>query len=763
MFKVQFGSQLEDFADAVARVPRAEFLQYSDEIGPAPYDIPSASAVPKILQAMELQSGLRVLHAGAGCGYLAAVMAAHGAFVDTIEADPKRVAIAKKCIAKLKLSHVKVHTGECPACLTEPAHFDLILISKPPVEHADPFFSVTHGARVIGLEGEEIHQRELVEYTFSAPDKATRKVINCVDCSRDTGEILVDAGLLSRQKLDNARAEAESRELPLIDIVRRMVTGDPEKLYTLIASQRGIPLCDIDELMTSADHSLFHRFPSKFLEHYRLIPLRIDDDILSVATSDPDASREDISRAFPQYQIAFKLVTPNDFTRLWSSTEIMLQGQKLHLFDDEEPEKDKSNDLADGIDSSAQLHLVSLFETLVLDAISEKASDIHLEQYGDRVRVRLRIDGDLHDSVRYMLSPRELAGLVNVIKLRSSCDIAEHRLPQGGRTRVRSAGNNYDLRVQTQPTLYGEHVIIRLLPQNNRAISILELGFFPSMARRYERLLKNPSGLVLVVGPTGSGKSTTLYGGLQILAADTRRKVMTIEDPIEYSIDNVQQTQVKADIGFHFSDAMRAFVREDPDVILVGEIRDQETALEAIRASQTGHVVLSTLHCNDSVDAFQRLYDLGIHPNSIASELLAVIAQRLAKRVCTHCREPAKPDPEIAAEVFPNGVPKHFQCFEGKGCSECGRRGTAGRVAVIEMLEIDEEMRNTISKAPSIGKLRNTALEGGLVTMRTNALQHVVEGNIPFAELRRILPASRMGEGGGLDSFRGASERRDKS
>ncbi len=214
------------------------------------------------------------------------------------------------------------------------------------------------------------------------------------------------------------------------------------------------------------------------------------------------------------------------------------------------------------------------------------------------------------------MSAREIRGVINVIKLRAELNIAEHRLPpQGGRSRLQLGDTSYDLRIQTQPSLHGENAIIRLLPQTGRAMTIAELGGMSSaIGSRYQRLLDNPAGLVLVVGPTGSGKSTTLYAGLQTLADDSRRKVITVEDPIEYSIDNIQQSRVRSEIGFSFADAMRAFVREDPDVILVGEIRDQETALEAIRASQTGHVVLSTLHCNDAVDSLQRLYDLAFIP-----------------------------------------------------------------------------------------------------------------------------------------------------
>jgi type IV pilus assembly protein PilB len=275
-----------------------------------------------------------------------------------------------------------------------------------------------------------------------------------------------------------------------------------------------------------------------------------------------------------------------------------------------------------------------------------------------------------------------------------------------------------------------------------KLLTIEDLGFLPDVAAEYRRLLDHPSGLVLVVGPTGSGKSTTLYAGLQILARDATRKVITVEDPIEYAIENVQQTQVRPEIGFAFADAMRSFVRQDPDVILVGEIRDPETALEAIRASQTGHLVLATLHCNDTTDAVQRLIDLGMHPNSIASELLAVMSQRLARRLCEACRRPWDPDPALLREIFPAGEAGRF--FRGSGCGRCGNRGTLGRVAVLEFLKTSGAVREAISRRPTVGELRRLALSSGLLPLRDCALHLARHGLIALEELPGMLSRERL-------------------
>jgi len=557
-------------------------------------------------------------------------------------------------------------------------------------------------------------------------------------------EILIELGVATEETIQEAKQRSKAKGTWMIDELRQLAHLDDLELYRSLADRYEMELGNVDILLKKAQLKIFEALPKPFLNRNQIIPLYALNQKLVVATTDPDSSATEIISMYPEFIGIDKiLVTPTDFRRLWSALNLCIEG-KQELTPAASTIKAAEKDLLDKSQIHIEAHLISLFEALLLDAVAEKASDIHVEQYGDIVRVRLRVDGELHDLSHYNISISEAKGLINVIKLRAELNIAERRLPQGGRSRLRVGQSIFDLRVQTQPSLHGEHVVIRLLPQSSALIGIESLGLSPLIANHYKRLLDNPSGLVLVVGPTGSGKSTTLYAGLQLLAKDGTRKVITVEDPIEYSINNVQQTQVKPDIGFSFANAMRSFVRQDPDVILVGEIRDHETALEAIRASQTGHVVLSTLHCNDAVDAMQRIFDLGVHPNSIASELLAVIAQRLAKRICPKCKTEVQPDPKILAELFPEGAPKSFRCFKGTGCDYCNKRGTKGRVGVVEYLQANADIRDAISKQPSTGELRRLALDAGLVTMRDSALDHVIQGNIPLSELPRILPAERM-------------------
>ncbi len=551
------------------------------------------------------------------------------------------------------------------------------------------------------------------------------------------GDLLVAAQLISRVNVEAMAKEAlaAGTRLGVALIKANFVTE--RDLYEQLAVQSGLPLGDLHAILRDADASLFRKVPARFLEHHHVLPFKREGDLLVVATSETRGDIAELGLAIGTHQLRTLLVTPTDLNRLRVALELGQVGPRSATIEHVVQEVLAS-------ETELESTLVALFDSILAEAITERTSDIHLERYGENVRVRFRIDGDLVDMSHYHLTPEQHLGIVNVVKVKANLDISERRIPQGGRFSTRALSKVFDLRVQTQPALHGEHLVIRILPQEKRVIELERLGFPLRLSKVYRRLLDSPGGLVLVVGPTGSGKTTTLNAGLQVLSQDTTRKVMTIEDPIEYAIDLVQQTQVRPEIGFNFADAMRVFVREDPDVILVGEIRDTETAIEAMRASQTGHLVLSTLHCNDSVDAVQRLVDLGVHPNSIASELLAVFAQRLARRICPHCRVPATPDPQLVAEVFPHGVPEGFVCFKGAGCGHCQGRGTYDRVAVVEYLPASAQLRLAIARRLPVDELRAEARKVGVQPMRTQALDFVTQGVIAFDELLNILSFEQL-------------------
>ncbi|KAA1194042.1 protein-L-isoaspartate(D-aspartate) O-methyltransferase [Pseudohalioglobus sediminis] len=731
---------------AMRTLPRDHFIEMSDPSLVIGHSIPPTNAVSEILEHAAINPEHKVMLIGTGAGYVAALASKLASQVVALEINPAMAHQAQRRFNELGLANLVQRTADGRQGAEDLGPYDRILVSTPHVIDKAPLIGqLADGGMLLAIEIGENDCQILTRYEVSELGATLRKELAMVDFSRDTGMTLLDMGMVDQVMLSEARRMARDKKLPVIKVLRDKLNMEDIPLYRRLAEEKGMPFAAIDDLLPQVQPDLMEGFSRSFLDSHHLIPLRVEDRGLQVVTDDPDSAVEDIFHMYPYERVSKVLVTPNDFKRLWTTVELSLQGNAKQQWNTSARPKEKLNeDLLDRDKPRVEAHLITLCDALLLDAVSEGASDLHIEQYKHHTRIRLRVDGDLHDLNHYSLAPQDARGLINVIKIRGDMDIAEKRLPQGGRSQLTAGGVNYDLRIQVQPTLHGEAAVIRMLPQTGNIVAIEDLGMSSRLVRDYRRLLQNPSGLVLVVGPTGSGKSTTLYAGLSELAKDGRRKVLTIEDPIEYSIEGIQQTWTRPDIGFNFADGMRSFVRLDPDIVLVGEIRDTETALEAIRASQTGHVVLSTLHANDAVDALQRIYDLEVHANSVASELMAVIAQKLAKRICPHCREAAEPDPDILAELFPEGVPDNFRCYRGAGCKACNNRGTSGRVAVVEYMQVNSEIRTGISLRYPIAQLRAVALDSGLLTMRDSALAHVAEGVIPLSELPRVLPSERM-------------------
>jgi len=730
---------------ALTDIPRSEFVASPDISAQlSGHSIPSTLVLQTLLSHLPpLDGSEKVLLIGAGSGYLAMILSRLVNQLLVLERNPQILPIARANLDKFNVQNVVLQTGEGAQGWPAQAPYDLVVASCELANPAALLPQLKPGGAIFYLEGSNGPWANLMSCSVTPHGEVQTIKLELIDFSRDASETLIDLGLVDEQVVETARNEARILKKPVLHSILRHVDIDNINTYRALAQRLGIRYAEADELFKELDKQYFQSFSRTFLDRHRLLPVCRRDGVAVIASDDPDVKTGLLEQMLPGTQVSRVLVTSNDFRRLWSVLNI---SGKSDGYVQPPPQAlaGQHDDFAAELDNVVSPYLVAIYEAILFDAVSEKASDVHIERYQQRVRVRLRVDGDLYDLNHYQLTPAELAGLINVIKTRAQLDIAEHRLPQGGRSRLKVGDTTYDLRIQTQPALYGEHAVIRLLPQRGHAMRVEDLGLQPAIADRYRRLLANPSGLVLIVGPTGSGKTTTLSAGLQELADDGRRKVITVEDPIEYAIDNIQQTRVRSNIGFGFAQAMRSFVRQDPDVILVGEIRDGETALEAARASQTGHLVLSTLHCNDAVDAIQRLFDLGLHPNSLASELLAIMAQRLAKRICSVCRVQADADPQILRELFPLQVPDNFRCYIGKGCPQCNGRGTRGRIAVVEFLQVNGELRDVISRQPALGELRWRALDAGLVTMRDSALELVLQGVIPLAELPRILPEERL-------------------
>ncbi|MEO8200629.1 MAG: ATPase, T2SS/T4P/T4SS family [Gemmatimonadota bacterium] len=559
-----------------------------------------------------------------------------------------------------------------------------------------------------------------------------------ITSGRRLGDILVEAGAATRADVETAVQRGRELGQAMSRILQEQYGVEESEIYRALGKRYLIPFADIDNLLALLDPGFAQLLPERFRDFQRVMPIHRDGSTALVATCDPLFQLPDLTDTLRTERVELRLITPTDYERLRAMIELgQLEASSPAAISKELSVPGTSGD-------SLDWGTVTLFDAIILEAVAQRASDIHFEIYDDQPRIRVRVDGELRDLGYLHLTPFQFVAVVNVGKVRAHVDIAERRAPQGGRFSAEVRGHAFDVRAQTQPSLHGEHLVLRLLPQEAKPLEITTLGFSEPVATQYRRSLHNPGGLILVVGPTGSGKSTTLYAGLQLLAADPSRKVISVEDPIEYALHGVQQCQVLPEVGFTFASAMRAFVREDPDVILVGEIRDEETALEAIRASQTGHLVLSTLHCNDTVDAVQRMLDLGAHPNSIGSELLAIVAQRLARRICPGCRVEVEPDSALALEVFPDGAPKGFRTWKGTGCTRCGGHGTRGRIAVAEFLQVTSDFRLGISHHLPVDDLRAVARRGGMRPLRDEALTLVQSGIIEFGEMRDLLTTERL-------------------
>ncbi|MDZ4865176.1 MAG: GspE/PulE family protein [Gemmatimonadota bacterium] len=481
------------------------------------------------------------------------------------------------------------------------------------------------------------------------------------------------------------------------------------------------------------------RLTAPFLEHYAVLPLDRDGDLVRVATwiESPDPQALDdlrlilgadlVLEPFPEQELRAAIrrvyggaaVTAEQVIAALPAVTLSFDGQELAL-----------DDLVHLANEAPVIKLVNL---LLLEALESRASDVHLEGYTDGLRVRYRVDGVLQDAPS---PPAQLtAAVISRLKIMADLDIAERRVPQDGRIRLRLQDRQVDVRVSTIPTLHGESVVLRLLDREGRRGSLTELGMSASDLPRFLAVIGRPHGIVLATGPTGSGKTTTLYAALEQIRSG-REKILTVEDPVEYELPGIPQMPVNEKVGVTFATALRALLRQDPDVMLVGEIRDGETAEIATQAALTGHLVLSTLHTNDAPSAITRLIDLGIAPYLVASTVEAVLAQRLVRVLCPHCKE-AGPLPAEWHSLFE--LPGEAIWY-GRGCGECRGTGFRGRTGVYELMVLDEVLRQEIGQQRSAGDVRRAAVGRGMRSLRQDGLRLVQEGLTTVEEVLRVTP-----------------------
>ncbi len=555
------------------------------------------------------------------------------------------------------------------------------------------------------------------------------------------GEIIVREFSVDPLRIEEALQVQKQKGGRIGEILIDMRVIDYTKLSKALSIQSGIPLWEPVN-PDKIDLELIKDFPINYLKQHRLIPVELNKYILILIADPYNLAPIDtiVSRFKKPYKLM--LAPPDDvlsiinrvFDRKSQEAEAVMDDMETTNLGDLASELNEPQDL---LDSGDEAPIIRLVNSLFAQAIRERASDIHIEPYEKEIVVRFRIDGVLYEIIKP--AKRFHSSICSRIKIMAGLNIAEKRLPQDGRIRFKIAGKDIDVRVSVIPTAHGERIVMRLLDKSAVLLDLEQLGIFDEKLRQIKELIRKSHGIILVTGPTGSGKTTTLYAALSDINSPDIN-ILTAEDPIEYQIRGISQLQVNPKIGLTFAGALRSFLRQDPDVILVGEIRDLETAEIAIQASLTGHLVLSTLHTNDAATAVTRLVDMGVEPFLVASSLLAVMAQRLVRVVCPDCRVPYLPTYEEMAKIglSPEEVKKKGFIYKSQGCPRCMKTGYAGRLGIYELLNVDDEIRHLILKNTDSTQIKRLAISKGMDTLRDDGAKKVLEGLTTIDEVLRV-------------------------
>jgi type IV pilus assembly protein PilB len=553
---------------------------------------------------------------------------------------------------------------------------------------------------------------------------------------KDLADVLLEEGLITGDQLKQATAEQERLGRTLGRVLIDLGMVKETDLVAALARQVGLDYVDLGE--HQVDPAAASLVSEQVARRYRAMPIGFEDSRLVVAMSDPSNvfALDDI-RTITGMDVKPVVATAGDI-----EAAIRRYGQFEQSVEDMATEaSSQAEDVHDLEQVGAAVEdapIVKLVNLLVTQAVADRASDIHIEPAEKDIRIRYRIDGVLHEVMR---SPKNIQnGLVSRLKVMADINIAERRVPQDGRIGLVVGGRAVDLRLATLPTVYGEKIVIRILDKSSVLLKLEDLGFADQSFEVYERAFRKPYGTILVTGPTGSGKSTTLYATLNIINT-VDRNIITVEDPVEYRLSGVNQMQVNPKAGLTFTSALRSILRADPDVVLIGEIRDRETALIAMEAALTGHLVLSTLHTNDAPSALTRLAEMKVEPYLVASALDCVVAQRLARRLCDHCKVSYKPSREELVQAgFPEDVLGLInELFRPAGCSRCGKTGYRGRLGLYEIMPMSEEIEMLTAERRSSDDIKRMAVEQGMVTLREDGLEKARAGATSLEEIFRVV------------------------
>ena len=562
----------------------------------------------------------------------------------------------------------------------------------------------------------------------------------------DIGQQLLKLGVIESEQLDAAqRVLKQAPGRHLAQILIEMGIDEPA-VQKIVAEENRLPFvrANIDD-GESYDLKLLNRLGPEYCKEHLVLPLRREGSRLLIGTASPDDvfRLDDVKRRLRVTSVKHVLVTASDIRAIIETldeteTEDYDIDDILSDVDEDDVEVMAEKDDDSDAEDAASSPVIRFVNHIIQTAMKEGASDIHIEPEEKALRVRFRIDGVLFDA---MNPPKRMhAAITSRIKIMANLDIAERRLPQDGRIRATVLGRKIDLRVSTVPTSMGEKTVMRILDTRSINVTLNELGFAEETLTIWKNQVDQPHGIVLVTGPTGSGKTTTLYSSIRQMNI-RKLNVCTVEDPVEYSLNGITQIQAHEKIGMTFAVALRALLRQDPDVILVGEIRDLETATIAIQAALTGHLVLSTLHTNDAPSSITRLINIGLEPFLIGAAVNAVLAQRLVRNICDHCKNKVDVTPEIQEFLTMHGIAA-AKIMKGKGCQRCRETGYSGRVGLYELLLLDDHLRDMIARSPNVTEFRRTCIERGMVTLREDGFKKVGAGATTVEEILRVTEAT---------------------
>ncbi len=558
------------------------------------------------------------------------------------------------------------------------------------------------------------------------------------------GEILLTENLVTREQLSQALAEQKSTGHRLGFVLVKQGALPEVEVTKVLARQHRMPAVDLSRF--EVDPKILKLIPSDVAKKHCVLPLKREGRTLTVAMADPTdhgllqdlkfITRFDLfpvlAGEYTLRNLIDKYYESVEETQQAQLQEILKDMEGLGLTDDLELVQEEEDENV----SQAQINdapVVKLINGILTDAVKRGASDIHVECFEHELRVRYRIDGVLHEVMKPPIRLR--AALISRIKILSSLNIAERRVPQDGRLKLKMGPRVIDFRVSTLPCLFGEKIVLRILDKGNLTLDLSKFGFEPKAEGELMKAILNPYGMVLVTGPTGSGKTTTLYSALsRINTIETN--IMTAEDPVEYNLMGINQVQVRPDIGLTFAAALKAFLRQDPNVIMIGEIRDLETGGIGIKAALTGHLVLSTLHTNDAPSTITRMIDMGIEPFNVSAAVNLVVAQRLVRRICSGCKAPAKyKDEELRAINENLDIARALPYMKGTGCDTCGGTGYKGRAGIYEVMSMTNELRRMILRGASVAELRDQAVADGMLTLRMDGIKKIERGVTTLEEV----------------------------